>query len=78
MQATIQNRLRLSEEADNVLQRYGKLYARVAAGGGRAWRTRPSSAAPTPFLHVCSMPWPATYRDCRTERGNCSRTDVRT
>jgi len=44
MQATTQTRLRLSDEAENVLQRYGevygslkrKLYARVAAGGGKA------------------------------------------
>jgi len=44
MQATTQTRLRLSEADENVLQRYGelygtfkrKLYARVAAGGGKA------------------------------------------
>ncbi len=44
MQATTQTRLALSEEAEDVLQRYGelygtlkrKLYARVAAGGGKA------------------------------------------
>lgn len=43
MQATTQTRLRLSDEAEDVLQRYGqlygalkrKLYARVAAGGRR-------------------------------------------
>ena len=44
MQATTQTRLRLSEEAETILQRYGelygtlkrKLYACVAAGGGKA------------------------------------------
>lgn len=54
MQATTRPRLRLSKDAENILQRYGELYgalyAHLAAGGGKA------TAYKTDFCHTYVIP----------------------